>query len=98
VLPHRAALRLAHDCARSIRGCDPAVFEDHPVVGDPGCIVEVMGDEENGGAELLVHVGDHGLQVAADGRVDAGERFVGEQNAGPHSEGACERDALLFAS
>jgi len=68
------------------------------VIGDSASLVQVVGDHEHRGAEFAVRTRDEVLQFAPYGCVDAGERFVGEQDCGSDGERSGERDALLLAA
>ncbi len=54
-----------------------------------------MGDEHHRLADLAVQTDDLVLHVAADQRVEGGERLVEEEDVGVAGQRPCEADALL---
>ena len=77
---------------------DPPLVDDGEVVGEAIGFLEILGREEDGDALLdaePVHVAPDGL--AADG-VEAGRRFIQEEDAGSVDEGRGEIEAALHAA
>ena len=61
-------------------------------------LVDVVGDEQDGDAELAATAADEILQVGAGLRVDGGERLVHQQHLRLVRDGAGDRHALLHAA
>ena len=83
---------------RVVLGEPPALAEDCDPVADLDRLVDVVGDEDDGLADLLLQPEKLVLQTGADDRVDRPERLVHEHQRGICSEGAREPDALPLAT
>jgi hypothetical protein len=76
---------------------DPAAVDENDFLGDAPGLAEIVGGHQNAraaGGDLA----DDAFHLAAAGRVEAGGRFVEDQQFGLQRPGACQRDALLFAA
>jgi hypothetical protein len=57
-----------------------------------------VGDEQHRRTCRALDVEQHVLELSSEGRVEAGERFIGEEHLGPGGERAGERGSLLLAA
>ena len=57
-----------------------------------------MGHHDNGGARLLVELGENRHDLVAHLAVEVSGRLVGEQDAGPADDRSCDSDTLLLAT
>ena len=96
-LPNRRGRRSIEDGHRGAARGNSSGLEDHPVVGHGEGFGDIVGDHQHRGSELGVYLGDEILKVASNGRVDAGERLVGEQQRGFDGKRPGEGNPLLFA-
>ena len=77
---------------------DLAVAHDQDPVAELERLAEVVGDEDHGLAHVAVQPDDLVLHVAADQRVEGGERLVEEDQRGVRGQRPPEADALLHAA
>lgn len=77
---------------------DPSLVEDRDSIGEGQCLLLVVGDEDEGHAQLAVHAGDLLLQAVAQLFVQSAERLVEQQGTGLVDDGAGQGDPLLLAS
>ena len=77
---------------------DLAVVHDRDAVGDRHRLFLVVGDDQEGQAELLLQVGQLELGLLAQLLVERAERLVEEQHLRLLGERAGERDALALAA
>jgi hypothetical protein len=79
-------------------GDDPAGLQDHHAVADEEGLVDVVGDEDDGLAQLPLQALQLELQLAAHDRVDGPEGLVHQQDVRVRGEAAGHPDALLLAA
>ena len=77
---------------------DVAVEHDRDAVAHGHRLFLVVGDEDEGDAELALEQLELDLHLLAQLAVERAERLVEEQHAGPVDERPGERDALLLAA
>ena len=79
---------------------DPAWPRAHDVhaVGKKCGFPQIMGDQDDGEADLLPQVAQHTPQLLARERVERGERLVQHQQRGLVDQRPTQRSALLHAS
>ena len=75
-----------------------AVAHDEDAIAELERLGQVVGDEHHGLADLVVQADDLVLHVAADQRVERGERLVEEEHVRVAGERPGETDALLHAA
>jgi hypothetical protein len=68
------------------------------VVGEREAFIEIVGDEEDGDADVAADFEDEGAQVGFEGGVEAARRFVEEEDIGLGNEGASDGAALFLAA
>ena len=71
---------------------------DVDVVGEEGRLAQVVGDQDDGEADLLPQVAQHAPQLLAREGVERGERLVEHQQRRLVDQRAAQRDALLHAA
>ena len=76
----------------------PAVVHHGDAVGKRQRLALVVGDEDEGAADLLVHAAQLILHGVAQLQVECGKRLVEQQHLGPHDERPRQRHALLLAA
>ena len=76
---------------------EAAVGQEQDAVGVGGGD-RVVGDHDDGLAEVVDDVAQEGEDLAAGPRVERAGRLVGEDDLGPRDERAGDRDALLLAA
>ncbi len=74
------------------------VLHDGDVVAEADRLVEITGDEDHGLLQHLRQFDELVLELAADQRIERGERLVHQQDIGIGGHGAGEADALLHAA
>ncbi len=77
---------------------DFAVVHDDEAVTDGADDGEVVGNEKNGEVAPRAEVGEEIEDAGLHGDVEGGDRFVGNEDAGIHCEGAGNGDALALAA
>ncbi len=77
---------------------DAPVAHDGDAVGEPYRLVEVVGDEDDGLLQLRLQPQELVLHLAADQRVERGERLVEEPQLRTDRQRAGDADALLLAA
>jgi len=91
--------RVGEDLGRcSGLGDDSTLLEDDHLVGEGERLVDVVGDEDDGLAELALQAVELGLQIGADDRVDGTEGLVHQQDVRVARQCAGDADALLLAA
>jgi hypothetical protein len=75
-----------------------ALPHDADPVGHRQGLLLVVGDEQRGGAELLLQKADLLPQLLAHLRVEGGQRLVEQQHPGLDGQRAGQRDALLLTA
>ncbi len=90
----RPRQRHVHDVAHAAR---PRRHDDDPV-GEEQRLVDVVGDEEDGGAHLLPHAEQQLLHRHPRLRVERGERLVHQHHARPVDEHPGDPHPLLHAA
>src|SRR5690606_9386939 len=81
-----------------IAGCDEPATGDHPSpVAQLGGLVEVVSGEQDRGALGFEPV-DEAPKLTASLRVEAGSRFVEEQQLGTTDDAECDVDAATLAA
>lgn len=75
-----------------------AVEEEADAVGEAAGLEDVVGDDDDGGAPILVGLEDDVFDEADVVGVEVGGGFVEEEELGLEDEGAGEGDALGFAA
>ena len=77
---------------------EPAVAHDRDLIAEPERLLEIVGDEHDGLAQLTLQSCDLVLHVTPDQRVEGGEGLVEQEDLGIVGERAREADALLHAA
>ena len=77
---------------------DVAGVHDGDVVGHFGDDAEVVGDEYDGHASILLEFPEQVEDLGLDGDVEGGGGFVGDEKLGIAGEGHCDHDALPHAA
>lgn len=77
---------------------DAARIHDVDVVADLGDDAEVVGDEDDGGAELFLAVFDEVEDLFLDGDIERGGGFIGDEEVRAGDEGHGDHDALAHAA
>ena len=77
---------------------DLAVAHDGDAVGEPDRLVEIVGDEDDGLLQKVLQTQELVLHLAADQRVERGERLVEEPELRADGERAGDAHALLLAA
>ena len=95
---HEAVDRLVVDVHGGADLLDAALVEDDHGVGEGEGLLLVVGDVDEGDAELLVHLLELDLHVLAHLEVQGGEGLVEEEHLGLVHDGAGDGDALLLAA
>ena len=90
--------RVEDDLLRRADLDDHAVLHDRDAVADADRLIEVVGDENGGLAEVLGQLAELVLQLAADQRVERAERLIHQDDFGIGGQRAGEADALLHAA
>ncbi|KQQ94595.1 hypothetical protein ASF62_11030 [Leifsonia sp. Leaf325] len=85
------------------RGCsslgyDPASLDDHNLVGQGECFVDVMSDEQDGLGELAFQSDQFLLQGASHDWIDSTERFVHQQDVRVGRQCSSHPDPLLLSA
>ena len=93
-----ARVRLLVDLGRRRHLDDPAVVHHRDPVGDGHRLLLVVGDDDEGEAELLLEVDQLELRLLAELLVERAERLVEEEHLRLLGERAGERHALLLAA
>ena len=86
------------DRARIVELLDHAVGHDRDPVGHGQRLTLVMGDVDEGDADLLLDALELDLHLLAELQVERAQRLVQEQHPRVHHQRAGERDALLLAA
>ncbi len=96
---HEVVTRLGEDARRGVVLRDAAVLaEDRDPVPELDRLLDVVGDEHDGLADLRLQLQELVLQPVADDRVDRPERFVHQHDRRVGRERAGDTDPLLLAS
>src|SRR5580765_6725551 len=100
---HEAAHEVVGRSGQDLGGCpdlldDAAAGEDHDLVTEQERLLDVVGDEHDGLAELALQPQQLVLELLAHDRVDGAERLVHEQDVRVADEPAGDPDALLLAT
>ena len=77
---------------------DPPVIHDDAMVGERHCLLLVMGDMNEGGADALLHGLELVLHLAPELEVEGAERLVEQQHGRLDDQGAGQRHALPLAA
>ena len=77
---------------------DLAVLHDREPVGEPDRFIEIMGDEHDCLLEHALEAHELRLHLAADKRIEGGERLVEKPDFGLYRERAGNADPLLLAA
>ena len=77
---------------------DAALLHDHDVVGEVADHRQVVGDEDEGDAEVAAQVGEELDDLGLDRDVEGGDGLVGDDELGLQGEGAGDGDALALAA
>ena len=75
----------------------PAVHHGH-VIGHVGHHAHVVGDQHNGGADLVAQALHQVQNLRLDGHVQRRGWLIGDQQAGPAHQGCGDHDALAHAT
>ena len=106
-LPRSAPMKLATKSSAGVGedlgrgaglGDHAALAEDDHLVGEHERLVDVVGDEHDGLAELALQPVELDLEVGPHDRVDRAERLVHQQDVGVAGQRAGDADALLLAT
>ncbi len=89
--PGRAGLAVEFEGTTGLQ--EAAAFDDGEVVRSRDEIGRVMRDVEEGEVEVALEIPQETAQVAAQGGIEVGERFVEEDESGLEDEGATEGGA-----
>ena len=73
------------------------IHHGHPV-GHFGHHADVMGDEQDGQAELFLELPEQVEEFGLDDHVQRGGRFVGDDEFGPQRQGQGDHDPLAHAA
>ncbi len=76
----------------------PALRQDQHLVPELGGFLEIVGDDHDGFAELVLNRDQAVLQANPGDRVDRAERLVHEQHRRIGGERPCHADALLLSA
>ena len=79
-------------------GDDLAGIEEDDALGEVKGFVEIVSDEQDGFADALEQVAEHGLHLGTGEGIEGAEGLVHEENGGVGGEGAGEADALTLAA
>ena len=90
--------RVEHDLLGRADLDDDPVLHDRDAVADADRLVEVVGDEDRGLAEVLGQLAELVLQLAADQRVERAERLVHQDDLRVGGQRTGQPDALLHAA
>ena len=83
---------------RSEAGDEIAFAEEHDAIGEVEGLVEIVGDEEDGFAEVGQESAEHVLHLGAGEGVECAEGLVHQQDGGLGGKGAGEADALALSA
>ena len=75
----------------------PLAKEDNAITQQNG-LVNVVGDEEDRGAQGLLNATELALEVSADQRVEGSEGFIHQEDVGTVCQCSCDADALALAA
>ena len=75
---------------------DPAVQDEGDLVGQPDCLLLVVGDEQRRHLQLLLQAADELAHLDAQPRVELRERLVEQQHLGLGHQRPGQRDPLLL--
>ncbi len=76
----------------------PAEVHDHHLVGDMADHAQVVGNEEVGEGEFLLHVHRQVQHLGLDRHVKRRDRLIGDQNARLQHQRAGNRDPLALTA
>ena len=77
---------------------DHAVAQHHDAVGQRHRLDLVVRDVDRGRAQVAVQLGDLDARLAAQRRVEVGQRLVEQEDLGRTHDGAADRDPLALAA
>ena len=75
----------------------PLAKEDNAITQQDG-LVNVVGDEEDRGAQGLLNATELALEISADQRVEGSEGFIHQEDIGTVCQRSCDADALALAA
>ena len=75
----------------------PLAQEDNTVTQQDG-LVNVVGDEEDRGAQGLLNTTKLTLEVSTDQRVEGSEGFIHQEDVGTVCQRSCDADALTLTA
>ena len=98
-LANKVIGRVQEKIARStfLGNLSPLAKEDNAVTQQDG-LVNVVGDEEDRGAQGLLNTTKLALEVSADQRVQGAEGFIHEEDVGTVCQGSRNANALTLAA
>ena len=96
--PGVGVVRVVEDVVAAALFDDLARVHDDDVIGHIGHDTQVVGDHDDGHAELLLQLLHQLQNLRLDGDVQGGGRLVGDQQLGVGDQGSGDHDALPLAA